>query len=267
MFIMRPSNQIDRDMDKGIKACVLNAHNDAKWYSKGSERLMRSLIHHGNTIDFVGLVVYPTKYGGWRVTGNVNGNPITPVTNERYRSDCPYTVKAAAFHWAREQGYDVILWLDCSVWAVKPIDGVLDHINHEGYYFWTSGYSIGQITGDHCLAYFGFTRDEAYNYPDCSSSMVGLKLSNPRAAAFLNEWLRSAEEGMWHGKRDPIQGINYDTDAKLDIQLVYHRQDQSAASCVIRKLGLKMWDPGVFSMYANRQGDYPDSVSLVMRGM
>lgn len=254
-------------MNKEIKACVLNAHNDSKWYSAGQKRLFHSLIHHGSGVDFVGLTVYPTRQGGWRITGKVNHDPIEPVVNNRYRNDCPYTVKAAAFHWAREQGYDVILWLDCSVWAVQPIDNILDIINHQGYFFWRSGYSIGQVTGDHCLTYFNLPRQLAFKYPDCSSSMLGLKLSNPRAATFLNDWLKSAEDGMWHGKRDAIPGLNYDTDAGKDIQLVYHRQDQSAASCLIHRLGLKMFQPGEYCQYATEAGNYPESVSLVMRGM
>lgn len=246
-------------MNSETRACVLTAHNEKGWYPKGQERLVRSLNFHGFPHDIAALTCTPHS-GGWVVSGTINGQPLEPYHTTTYKSDCVYTLKAAAWEYV-SQFYDVILWLDCSVWAIKPIEPIMDIIEHEGYYFWRSGYSLGQTSGRHCLKYFRIDEDESFDIQDTSTSMMGLKLSNPLGADFLKQWLASAKNGMFHGSRDAIVG------ASGREQLFEHRQDQSAASCLTHKIGLKLTDPGIYSQYANDDGNYPESVRLVMRGM
>ena len=247
-------------MNSETRACVLSAHNGQGWYHKGQQRLERTLNHHGFSHDIV--TVKCTQHGnGWVVSGTINGKSFEPWHASEYPSDCVYTLKAAAWDFARNQGYDVILWLDCSVWPVKPIEPLFDLIESEGYYFWRSGFSLGQTCGQHCLDYFQIDREASFDIHDTSTSMMGLKLSNPIAWDFYHQWLTSAKRGMFHGSRAAIPG------ATGRQQLFEHRQDQSAASCLTHKLKMKLHDPGIISQYANESGKYPDTVKLVMRGM
>lgn len=247
-------------MDTNVKACILTAHNGKGWYPKGQKRLINSLRHHGFRHDIVAIECTPIQ-NSWLVTGSVNGRYIDPQTISGYKSDCVYTLKAAAFDYVRSLGYDTILWLDCSVWAIKDPEPIFDIISHTGHYFWRSGFTLGQTCSDKCLDYFMFTREKAHKINDCSTSMFGLKVSNPDSAKFLDYWLKAAADGMFHGSRDEIPGRG-DHEQKF-----MHRQDQSVASCLIPSFNMKIHQPGQYSQYADVNGDYPESVVLVMAGM
>lgn len=248
-------------METSVKACVLTAHNGKGWYPKGQKRLINSLRHHGFRHDVVDIECNPTSSGGWRVLGAINGKLFQPRNYDRYKSDCVYTLKAAAFDYVRSLGYDTILWLDCSVWAIKDPEPIFDIISRDGHYFWRSGFTIGNTCSDKCLDYFMMTREYAHKINDCSTSMFGLKLSNPDSAKFLDDWLKAAEAGMFHGSRDEIPGRG-DHEQKF-----MHRQDQSVASCLIHDYSMKIHQPGEYSQYADVNGNYPESVVLVMAGM
>ena len=247
-------------MNTDVKACVLSAHNGKGWYAKGQHRLVNSLRHHGFSHDIVALTCTASE-GGWKISGSINGVAIEPMYTSVYKSDCVYTLKAAAFEYAQNAGYDVILWLDCSVFPIKPIEPLFDVINTDGYYLWRSGFSIGQTCSQHCLDWFNISRERAFDINDTSTSMMGVKLSNPLGAQLMRDWLNGAKAGMFHGSRAAIVG------AEGRQQLFEHRQDQSVCSCVAAKMGLKLHDPGIYSQYATDEGVYPESVMLVMRGM
>lgn len=250
-------------MDNNVKACVLTAHNNTGWYEKGQQRLINSLRHHGFSHDIVSFSMRSVGLA-WNFSVLVNGTTYASGTISEYTSDCPYTLKAAAFHYvSRVMGYDTILWLDCSVYAIKPIEPVFDIIARDGHYFWRSGWSLGHTCKEEALRYFGITRDQAFDIQDCSTSMFGLKLSNPDSDIFLNAWLRSARDRMFHGSRDQIAA----GDVSQKIHFFAHRQDQSCATALIHNIGLTMHDAGQISQYANETGEYPETVRLVMRGI
>ena len=136
-----------------VKVCILNASNGTGWYPVGSQRLKRSLIHHGYAHDLLFFSNWP---------------------NNEFDKMCPYNIKAAAFAEALKKDYDIILWADCSVWAINYPYPVLDIINHDGYYFWRSGYNCAQTCSDACLDYVGVDRDTAETYQDVSTSLVGI---------------------------------------------------------------------------------------------
>lgn len=223
-------------MEANKKACVINAALGG-WYFKGQKRLVDTLRHHGFSHDIL------TWCEEW--------------PNNNYDKNCPYSVKAAAFEEAINKGYEVILWLDCSVWPVKPIEPLFDLINEQGYYFWSSGYNCAQVCSDDCLKYFGVDRDKAETFGDCSTSMFGVNISNPQAKEFISNWIQAAKDKVFHGSRE------HDNQS-ADPRFMFHRQDQAVASVLIGKMGLKIHEPGEWSSY------YPndlDKVTLTMRGL
>jgi len=246
-------------MESNVKSCILTAHNGKGWYPSGQKRLINSLVHHGNSHDVVAVTCLPMGMG-WEVIATINGAESHKKFYPQYLNNCVYTLKAAAFQYVKDLGYDTILWLDCSVWAISDIEPVFDQIASDGYYFWQSGFSVLNVTSKSCLQYFGISDRAAMIADDCSTSMFGLKLSNPNASTFLDDWLQAAKDKQFHGSRDEIPGRG------MDQQKFEHRQDQAVASCLIHTMGLTMTKPGIFSQYANEKGEYPDSVCLVMRG-
>lgn len=225
-------------MDASIKHCVITACVGGGWYPEGQKRLIRSLYYHGSTAD---ILAYQDEW-----------------PSDGYNTECPYNIKASVLEKAIELGYKRILWLDSSVWCVQYPMGLWDIINHEGYYFWRSGYNCAQVCSDKCLEYFGVDRDTAEKYQDCSTSMFGLNMDNPEAQEFARRWIQSAKDGQFEGSR-------FHDNQSEDPRFIAHRQDQSCASMIIGQMGLKMHLPNVYS--AVYQPDLPSSVIYVMKGI
>lgn len=224
-------------MESSVKHCILNASNGYAWYPKGTQRLKRSLIYYGFNGDILAYETWP--------------NMLFDINN-------PYNVKPSAFMEALDLGYTHILWLDCSVWAIRDPNPIFDEINEKGYYFWSSGYNCAQVCSDACLDYFKVKRNDAEKMPDCSTSMFGLNLNNPTAKEFLRLWLLAAQEGAFNGSR------LHDNQSQ-DPRFLFHRQDQSAASIILNKLGMKLTPPGVYSEYYTENPK--KSTIFLMRGM
>ena len=220
-----------------VKVCILNASNGTGWYPVGSHRLKRSLIHHGYAHDLLFFSNWP---------------------NNEFDKMCPYNIKASAFAEALKKDYDIILWADCSVWAVDYPYPVLDIINHDGYYFWRSGYTCAQTCSDKCLDYFGVDRDTAETYQDVCTALFGIHTKNELGAKFINEWLRSAKEGQFKGSRD------HDGQS-TDPRFLFHRQDQSCASIIANKLGMKIHEEGDHIQYYKKK--QPAHPVFTMRGL
>jgi hypothetical protein len=224
-------------MESSVKHCIINASDGNKWYPKGTKRLVKSLVYHGFSGDILTWEYWP---------------------NNEWDKTNPYHVKLCAFEEAIKLGYTHILWLDCSVWAIKNPDPIFDLINSSGYYMWSSGYNCAQVCSDSCLEYFKISRDQAEKIPDCSSSMIGLNLDNPIASQFINRWVHSASMGQFYGSRQ------HDNQSQ-DPRFLFHRQDQSCASIIAHSLGMQLTPPNIYSSYYITE--QKESVIFTMRGM
>jgi hypothetical protein len=223
-------------MESKVKACVINAAIGG-WYPEGQKRLVKSLNFHGFNWDILTWTDWP---------------------NDSFDKSCNYNVKAAAFEEAINQGYTHILWLDCSVWAVKDPNPIFDIINETGYYFWANGYNCAQECSDICLDYFQVSRDQAEQMLIASTSMFGVNINNPIGKEFIERFIQSAKDRVFHGSR-------FHDNQSSDPRFLWHRQDQSAASIIANQLGCKIHNPGDLSSYYETQ--LPESVIFTMRGM
>ena len=217
---------------------IVNGSNGLFWYPKGSLRLEGSLL---------GV--------GWQDYKIYNDYP-----SGEFDRGCPYTIKAEIInHVIINYKINNILWVDCSVWAVNNPKPIFDIIKKDGYYFWSSGYNAAQTCSDKCLDYFGINRDIAETYEDCSSSIFGVNLNSNIGIEFITKWLQSAKDGAFNGSR-------FHDNQSQDKRFLFHRQDQSAATCLIGKMGLKIHKPKEHCIY-DTDGEAPKSVIFKMRGM
>lgn len=198
-------------MESHAKYAIISA-GTGHWYPRGINRLRRSLIHHG----FAGEILTWTDF-----------------PNDRYDKSCPYTIKAAAFDSAIEAGFTHILWCDASFWAINYVEPLFDIINHDGYYLLQSGYNAAQSCSDSCLNYFNVSRDEAELIPDSATGAIGINLSNPIAKQFIDDFRKAALDRVFHGSR-------HHAGQSADPRFLFHRQDQSAATIIAHKLGMKL---------------------------
>lgn len=224
-----------------LSKCVIINAAIGKWYPKGQQRLLESLRNVG-------------------YSGNIMTWSNEPI-NEYYDEVCPYTIKAAAFYEAQKAGYKHIVWLDCSIYAIREINSFFDLLASDAYYFWKSGWNLAQSSNDYAIQYYGYTRDEAEKLPECASSIIGLNMDNPKCQNWLELFLKSAKDNVFHGSR-------FHDNQSSDPRFKFHRQDQTAASFSFYKSGMeKMYEQDVLSAYVYDNKTYAESVYFLLKGM
>ena len=193
----------------GTKPLIINCGIHG-WYAAGSERLERSLNFNG----------YSGEARYWRDELPFNCQP---------HSENPYAFKIAAFREAFASGYKIVMWLDCSFWAIQNPMPIFDIINEHGVFAFRSGYNCAQTVTDRLLADVGITRDEAELIPETATGIVGLNIDNPKGQAVFNHWADFCDRGLFVNSRvhNPAESS--------DPRFLFGRQDQSAFSMALYK--------------------------------
>lgn len=213
------------------------------WYAAGSERLERSLIYHGYAGD---MMFWRNEYP-----------PNCPSHQEN-----PYAFKIYAFREAIRLGYKVIMWLDCSFWAIKNPMPIFDIINDNGIFAFRSGYNCANTCTDHILEYNNFTRDQAEQLPEIATGIVGLNMDNPDGGRVFSLWEDMCDNGLFNNSR--THNINESADSRY----LHGRQDQSAFSMAVHKLGLKFEYLDYVAYYNNGKPGYnPDKCYFFIGGL
>lgn len=221
------------------KCCVISCGVGA-WYSAGVERLHRSLVYHG--------------YAGAML-----------LFKDTYPSDCPphrenpYAFKIYAFREAIKLGYRQILWVDSSFWNVQNCHHIFDDIIDNGVVGFSSGYNLAQTAPDNLLKRMGWDRDYAEALPEIATGFVGLNLDNPNGNAVFNLWAQLCDEGYFKNSR------HHDTNDSLDYRFLHGRQDQSAYSCAIHELGIKIATNDYVAYYGT--GYKPETCCFFIGGL
>lgn len=172
-------------------------------------------------------------------------------------SQNPYAFKIYAIEEAIRQGYEQILWLDSSCYAIKDIQPVFDIIDQEGYFMEYSGHEAGKWTNDRTLEYFGITRDEAFEIPMFSAGFTGLDFRNHNTIEFFNRWKQAMLDGMFKG-----EWTNKNKTESEDPRVEGHRHDLCVGSIIAYQLGMKHHSGENLFQYA-KPTDTPESESIV----
>lgn len=210
-----------------MKRCVVNFAKDL-WYPMGQARLFQSLIATGFTGE---TFLFNSE--------SILGSPS--------HHECPYAFKPHALDAARRYGYDIALWADASVWAIRDTRPLFDWIEQAGHAFFYNTI-CGPWCSDACLKTFGVTRDEAFGIPMLVGMCMGFDLRNPTTLEFLDRWLAAARDGVTF----PGSWSNNGGEVSSDPRVKGHRHDQSAASLIAHQLGMPLlYAPTFFQYYEN----------------
>lgn len=161
--------------------------------------------------------------------------------------ETPYAFKAFALQEMMDQGYDTMLWTDCSVVPVRPLDALWELIETQGY--WLSenlphgtvsaeSWNCSQWTCDSALPLLG-SREWLSQVPHVITSAFGLCMNYGSARQFQAEFLRMAKDGR--AFRGPWS--NEHGEASSDSRVLGHRHDQTVASVLAYHLGMKLTRP------------------------
>lgn len=225
------------------KIANISIGSETSWYHAGQARLWHSLIEVGE----------PDK----DIAKHAMGYPINDHTVYHEKVAWIKTVAMYA---------DMILWLDCSITAVRPLEEIWRYIESNGVYLYQSGANCAETCNDHCLASYGISRDEAAGIPECASNVVGINLTHPTGRTFFNLWMASLENGANIGVKWPTEEQRLAE--SNDPRFKYHRQDQSSASLAAHLSGVKLEPEGHFVVRHENLEYHKDkeSIIFVLRG-
>lgn len=150
-------------------------------------------------------------------------------------AEMPYAFKIHALEAAAAKGHRRLLWLDASMYAIKPIDYMFDCADKDGAAVWQSGWMVGQWTTDAALVRLGLSRDEAMGTLLCSGGVVSINLDTEVGSTLLRRWGEYARDGIsFQGKWN-----NKGHTCSQDPRCLGHRHDMPSLSLISRDLGLK----------------------------
>lgn len=201
-----------------MKHCIVNF--STLNYLNGQTRLVKSLKDNNYQGDII-------TFNHYEEVGSKTHQEVN------------YQFKVYAIEKVRKMGYDVVLWCDASLFAIKDVMPVIHHIIDKGYLMEFCGFNVNQWSTDICLEQFGLTRDEAQEIPLHSSGLTGLNFNNPLANMYMDKWFKYAQEeitfnGDW--KNDLKQ-------CSQDERCLGHRHDQTTASIIAHQLGMERINP------------------------
>ena len=201
-----------------INRCVINFARGL-WYPQGQLRLFASLR--------------ATGYSGSAIFANNEASIGAPSLE-----DCPYGFKPYALQKAYHAEFTHVLWCDASVWAIRNIEPMFEHIDRHGHMFFNNTWT-GTWTSDACLKQFSVTRDEAMHIPMLMGICMGFNLAHPRTRTFFSTWMRAANDGISF----PGNWTNKNKEVSSDPRVLGHRHDQSVASLIAWNLGMELITP------------------------
>ena len=113
----------------------------------------------------------------------------------------------------------------------------IDQIVKDGYLLLRNGWWSGEWCSDAALEPLGITREESMTIPHIMACVMGLDLRVERSVEFLEKYYEKANDGVsfigaWDNKSGQVS---------KDPRVLGHRHDQTAASVIAWKLGMRNW--------------------------
>jgi len=219
-----------------IKYCIVN-FSDEK-YRLGQERLHKSLI----TNNFKGDIFLFKEYS---------------EVGSKTHTEVPYQFKVYSIKKVRDMGYDLILYCDSSLFAIKDLNICFEHILDSGYLLEMNSGNVGIFSTDLCLDEFGLNRKEAFKIRLHSAGFTGLNFKNELANKFFEIWYQYAEKELtFKGDWD-----NKNLKCSKDELCKGHRHDQTVASIIAHKLNMLRVNP-TFMQYEFNNNDKLEYASI-----
>jgi len=196
------------------KNAIISFANSNGYYMDRMARLSNSLRDNFDG-DFIGFVGEASL-----------GCPL--------HSENPYAFKIYAFEKAFNVGYEKVIWLDSSVFAIAPVNPLFYTLDEQELIFQDAGHYLGNWSNDYVLNYFNITRDDAMNMKMIGNAgFLGINIETVKGLHFFEQWQKSMENGCFKG-----QWHNNDNTESNDVRCLGSRHDMSCSSAIVHKMGL-----------------------------
>lgn len=186
--------------------------------------------------------------------------------NGRYPPHSPtqeqaqYAFKVHALREAHRRGHSQLLWLDAGVEALKPLGELWAAFSQLGHYFLPNGYRLGNWCSDEALSLLQLTREQAWDIPLITGTVMGFDLSQPEVLLVFEHWERLTAQGAMNGAHInaavadrvmPVVGAKSTGTVSTDWRVYGHRHDESVLSALIHRAGLSLADSELCSSSRN----------------
>jgi len=235
---IEPANRGRQGQPSAPRQCVVSLATADKAYPEYLDRLERSL----EQVGFVG------EFMCWR--------PGSFPVDCPAHMDVPFAFKPYCLEEAREYGAKLLLWLDSSCVAVRPLEPIFEQIERDGYILFTNGRRrVGEWASDEALGALGLSRDQAMEIAEVNAAVIGLSTSSPLANSFLERWHQAAHEELaFRGVSDQLrdqedyQDVKGNRNARVssDPRVRGHRHDQTVAGVLAARLGMRLSSEGLW---------------------
>jgi hypothetical protein len=156
--------------------------------------------------------------------------------------DVQYAFKAYALRSAQAKGFKALLWCDACILPIKPLEPLWRKIEEDGYWMSDNGYVNTQWTCEAAYPLLGVTKEENDQIHHIVATTFGISMDHPIGREFLSEYYRLANNGSFCGPW--VGGVG-----------VQHRHDQTAASVIAHRLGMKLTQPPAWVAYRGREDE------------
>lgn len=137
-------------------------------------------------------------------------------------TDNPYAFKVYTFRAALAAGYEKILYLDSSVYAIADVKPVFDIIEQEHYLMQEAGHYLKDWTNDDTLRFYAYKREDLGDQIMYGNAgMLGLNFNSPLASYFFQQWEAGMKAGLFKG------------------DWANHRHDMTVGSIIANRLNMK----------------------------
>ena len=221
-----------------MSKCIINFASGR--YVKGQDRLSESLLKVGFDGTFL----------SWTKEESI-GSPL--------HKDNPYAFKIYCFEHAMKAGYTKILWVDASIWAVKPLDPIWKHLAKHGHMKQYAGHLCGTWDNDRCLEYFGITRDEAMDMEmQGNGGFFALDFDTEIAQQFFLRWRQAMLDGIFKGSWN-----NDNNCESSDPRCKGHRHDMLCGSIIANQLKMSALPKDLLMAYIGEQYEEPPETAIM----
>lgn len=222
--------------------CITNV-GVGLWYDRGTLRLQNSVEQHNPDTDI-------------KIWSKIPNGCLPHKQN-------PYGFKPYAINETHHQGYQKIFWLDSSVWLNKNMNWAWEQVEEYGYCFFYAGFNAGQWTSDNALKNLNTTREEAFQIPLLCGGIMGLNFDFEVTREFFSQYFQRAHDGSFRGS-----WTNANQEVSKDEGVLGHRHDQSCASIIAHKLGMKtLHSPPIFSYRAGNDENIKEETIFALEGL
>jgi hypothetical protein len=229
-----------------MKSAIVTFANNEERYIKGQKRQEQSLKAVGWDGDYYAFSTFEEI-----------GSPP--------HDEVPYAFKPFAIEKVRQMGYDVVLWMDAPVYATKPLWMLAKEISDRGVLLFDNlGFTIGDFTSDKCLELMNLSRSVSFTKPMIMACVMGFDFRVVKTRNFFKDYLAGVYSGAYEGDWNNNNG-----QVSTDPRVKGHRHDQSVASIIASKMGIKPLHPhSTYFAYHGNPGHLPhaETVCLISHG-